>query len=436
MGGAVDRRPTRAGRPRHAGRRGLLVLVLAFALVAGACSGDDDGDETSGGEGAGGTATSAAPAGEGDGDDGEVEGEGGGAGELPPLPDRFAGHSSEVYAETENWVCHPDRTDDVCDGDLDTTVVRADGTTEVVEVEVAEDPPVDCFYVYPTVNPGPGAQDTAMAADTTAEDGVAQLQLAQMGQVCRIYAPIYRQLTFEGFGSPDAARIADEAYADVLDAFSHYLANHNHGRPVVLYGHSQGSGVLARLMAEEFDGDEAMTARLVSALLIGGRVSTAEGSDVGGSFEQIPVCDAPDAVGCVVGLSTVGPDASESILGQWGGAPDGERKVCANPAGLDGTPAPLRSIVASQDAAGGATGPLVADTPFVTLEGALLAECVDVGPARVLEVEVNTAEGWAPEGLETLTTNIDFWGLHIVEVNLILGDLVDLVRTKSEAFAA
>jgi pimeloyl-ACP methyl ester carboxylesterase len=409
-----------------------VALGLALALVGGACSGDDDGETSAGGDD-GATATTA-PA--GDGPDGEVEGEGGAGVELPPLPERFAGHTSEVYAETENWVCHPDRTDDVCDGDLDTTVVRADGTTEVVEVEVAEDPPVDCFYVYPTVNPGPGAQDTAMAADTTAEDGVAELQLAHMGQVCRVYAPIYRQLTFEGFGSPDAARIADEAYADVLDAFSHYLANHNDGRPVVLYGHSQGSGVLARLMAEEFDGDEAMTARLVSALLIGGRVTTAEGSDVGGSFEQIPVCDAPDAVGCVVGLSTVGPDASESILSQWGGAPEGERKVCANPAGLDGEPAPLRSIVASQDAAGGAEGPLVADTPFVALEGALVAECVDVGAARVLEAEVNTADGWAPEGLETLTTNIDFWGLHIVEVNLILGDLVDLVRTQSEAFTA
>jgi hypothetical protein len=78
----------------------------------------------------------------------------------------------------------------------------------------------------------------------------------------------------------------------------------------------------------------------------------------------------------------------------------------------------------------------VADTPFVALEGALVAECVDVGAARVLEAEVNTADGWAPEGLETLTTNIDFWGLHIVEVNLILGDLVDLVRTQSEAFTA
>ena len=42
--------------------------------------------------------------------------------------------------------------DDICDGDLDATVVEADGTLTVEPFEQADDPPIDCFYVYPTIS--------------------------------------------------------------------------------------------------------------------------------------------------------------------------------------------------------------------------------------------------------------------------------------------
>ena len=38
-------------------------------------------------------------------------------------------------------------------------------------------------------------------------------------------------------------------YDDVVDAWNYYLAHENHGRGVVLVGHSQGSGVLTGLIA-------------------------------------------------------------------------------------------------------------------------------------------------------------------------------------------
>ena len=56
------------------------------------------------------------------------------------------------YAKAENWLCRPDRPTDACHVNLDTTIVKADGTLEVEKFTAAANPPVDCFYVYPTVS--------------------------------------------------------------------------------------------------------------------------------------------------------------------------------------------------------------------------------------------------------------------------------------------
>ena len=43
---------------------------------------------------------------------------------------------------------------------------------------------------------------------------------------------------------------------DVKAAWAYYLAHENHGRGVVLIGHSQGSGVLTALIKQEIDGKQ------------------------------------------------------------------------------------------------------------------------------------------------------------------------------------
>ena len=58
---------------------------------------------------------------------------------------------------------------------------------------VAKDPPIDCFYVYPTVS-----RDQGMNSDLVAggeENGAAESQFARFASVCRTFAPIYRQMT-------------------------------------------------------------------------------------------------------------------------------------------------------------------------------------------------------------------------------------------------
>ena len=83
------------------------------------------------------------------------------------------------------WLCRPGAVPDPCSGDLATTVIRADGTTTVEHPRPAARPPIDCFYVYPTVSPEPtGNSDLTIGL---AETVVAQIQASRFSQVCRVY---------------------------------------------------------------------------------------------------------------------------------------------------------------------------------------------------------------------------------------------------------
>src|SRR5690606_4434055 len=78
--------------------------------------------------------------------------------------ERYAGYESKEYEDPDHWVCRPDQ-EDICDSDLDATVVEADGSLTVEPFEKAEDPPIDCFYVYPTIS-----RDQSTYADWDASD--------------------------------------------------------------------------------------------------------------------------------------------------------------------------------------------------------------------------------------------------------------------------
>ncbi|MHB1140035.1 MAG: DUF3089 domain-containing protein, partial [Microthrixaceae bacterium] len=163
---------------------------------------------------------------------------------------RYAGHVSAIYADTANWLCRPDLSDDVCDGDLDATVVEADGTLTVEPWSADPDAPIDCFYVYPTISRDPTPYSDLDASPE--EEGFAAVnQVARLGQECRVFAPVYRQRTLAGLmgvlggtGAPAASAGPDTSYPDVLDAWRQYMAHDNGGRGVVLVGHSQGAAML------------------------------------------------------------------------------------------------------------------------------------------------------------------------------------------------
>ncbi len=364
--------------------------------------------------------------------------------------------SSPADAETPNdytrdqaWLCRPGRND-ACAIDHTTTIVAADGT--MTREMWAADPkaPVDCFYVYPTISTDPGPQSD-MTADPAELNVVAQ-QFARFASKCRPFAPLYRQVTLVGLPQRMAGGRFDLgrglAYADVRDAWHDYLARDNRGRGVVLIGHSQGAFVLAELIRKEIDG-KPVQRQLVSAMLLGTTVTVPRGKDVGGSFQSVPACRSASQVGCVISYATYRvtiPPPANALFGRV--AEPGQVALCTNPATFGDGSGPLhaylsasgRTITSQQAQSPWAAGKTV-ETPWVAVPGLLSARCATNEHATFLEITVhgNPADPRAddiagdigPAGKPAAN-----WGLHLIDVNLAMGDLLRVVGQQATAWTA
>jgi hypothetical protein len=79
------------------------------------------------------------------------------------------------------------------------------------------------------------------------------------------------------------------------------------------------------------------------------------------------------------------------------------------------------------------------DTPFVSVPGLLTAQCVSNDKGSYLEV---TVQG-DPSDPRTDDISGDVvrdgqvqanWGLHLIDVNVAMGNLIDVVRQQSNAY--
>jgi hypothetical protein len=348
------------------------------------------------------------------------------------------------------WLCRPGERPDPCTADLTATVVRADGSKRRQSARAAANPPIDCFYVYPTVS----RQRTANANLTIdpEETAVARAQASRFSQVCRVYAPMYPQLTLSTIGLGgrriDPAAVA-RAYVGVASAWQDYLAHDNHGRRFVLIGHSQGAAMLIALIRRVIDPDPALRARLVSALVLGGNVTVPAGQDVGGDFQHVPACRSASQTGCVVAYSSFGdPPPADSLFGrvstsiavQSGVEPAtaaGLQVLCTNPAALGGGAGALqpyfltRSLPGLPAASSYGTGSASTATPWVTYPGLYQGRCESANGANWLQVTATSAPNdGRPVVQQVLGPR---WGLHLVDVNIALGNLVQLVRDEVRA---
>lgn len=346
------------------------------------------------------------------------------------------------YADPATWLCLPGRGD-ACDADQTATIVAANGTLTRETFTAAADPGVDCFYVYPTVsNDQTGNSDMTANAE---ELFVISAQFARFGSVCSTFAPLYRQLTLtalRGFitGKPIPADI-NLGYGDVKDAWEWYLKHENKGRGVILIGHSQGSGVLQRLIKEEIDGKPAQKL-LISAMLLGSNVPVKDGR-----FGSIPVCTSDSQLGCLIAYvsfrDTV-PPAATSRFGVVAEA--GATAACTNPAALGGGTALLSSYMWSKPrGAGPATWPWSkdqpVDTPWVATPGLLTATCVQAGAHNYLSITVNAdpADPRADDisgDVMTAGARDTNWGLHLIDVNMAMGDLIRIAGAEAAAWKA
>jgi hypothetical protein len=355
------------------------------------------------------------------------------------------------YNKDASWLCRPGRHD-ACDVDLRTTVVAADGAFTQETWTADPKAPIDCFYVYPTVSIDPD-EHSDMTADA-AELNVVHQQFARFASTCRPYAPLYRQVTLAGLrramaGGRRAVLDRGLGYDDVRDAWRQYLEHDNQGRGVVLVGHSQGSYILAELMRQEIDGKPAQ-ARLVSAILLGTTVAVPRAKDVGGAFQHIPLCHTASQTGCVITFasfrSTVPPPANTL----FGHVTDSNMvAACTNPAALDGGSGELHSYLSATSRTITGTSQsrpwVVPDrpvaTPWVSVPGLLTARCASNEHATYLEVTVHGNP--SDPRLDDITGDIAAngqvlanWGLHLIDVNLAMGNLVDIVRQQAKNYVA
>jgi hypothetical protein len=356
------------------------------------------------------------------------------------------------YRDAKSWLCKPGLHADACDVDLTTTVISADGKLTRETWTADANAPVDCFYVYPTVSTDP-TPFSDMIPDA-AELNVIRQQFARFGSVCRRYAPMYRQITLFGLrrllaGTGGGSLEHGLQYDDVRDAWRSYLEHDNQGRPFVLIGHSQGSFILAELIRQEIDG-KPIQARMVSAIIPGATVAVPRGKDVGGAFQHVPICHSASQTGCVIAYSSFRSTIPPPANTRFGKVSDTNMvAACANPAALGGGSGELhaylakdgRSIVSATPPKPWVIPEQPIDTPWVSVPGMLTARCTSNENATYLEVTVHADPSGrrASDIVGDLGANGQIaadWGLHLVDVNLAMGNLVGIVGDQSKAWLA
>lgn len=363
---------------------------------------------------------------------------------TPPTP------APNDYSKPENWLCLPGRQD-ACAVDLTTTVIAADGSMKKESWAPATDSKVDCFYVYPTVSLEP-----KISSDMTqgpAEKAVVRTQFARFGSVCRLFAPMYRQVTMFGLlarmGGKPIPQAQMLAFSDVVDAWHYYLEHDNHGRGVILIGHSQGGNLLRQLVQNEIDG-KPIERRIVAAALLGATVAVPKGADVGGSFTHMPLCRSASQTGCIITYESFPADFPPAPGGLFGAAAgDNMVAACTNPAALAGGSGALHAYLSAhahewvnvaQPGAWLKTEKPVT-TPFVSLPGMLTAECASSNGLHYLAVTVNKSDADARTGdiHGEVVVNGQVrreWGLHTVDMSLAQGNLISVFAQQSKAWLA
>jgi len=341
------------------------------------------------------------------------------------------------YSRDSSWLCLPGRSD-ICTKPLPTTALNPNGYGTTGLSSVAKDPPLDCFYVYPTVS-----RDQGMNSDLKPleETGAAEVQFARFAGVCRTFAPLYRQMTLGAVAAfsagADIGPAAALAYRDVVASWRNYLSTKNGGRPFVLIGHSQGSLMLQMLIANEIEKSPAVAARMKLAILAGFNTLVPQGKLVGGTFKKTPLCSRAGESGCVISWVSFRDKNVPPVGAIFGIASEPGMTVgCVNPARPGATDwVPLDSYWYTRSSLPVPGGPIAwstegaPSTPYVRTEGLVSAKCINDGHRGYLSIRTNHKPGekWTDRiggEVGVLGMFLPGWGMHLSDMAEAQGDLL------------
>ncbi|MDQ2720245.1 MAG: DUF3089 domain-containing protein [Bacteroidota bacterium] len=169
----------------------------------------------------------------------------------------------------------------------------------------SKDSLADVFFIHPTtytdtkLPEGWNANIDDETLNRKTDNGTILYQASAFNKYCRVFSPRYRQANLLAFYTDDKASAdaaLDTAYSDVKNAFEYYLKNYNHGRPIIIASHSQGTLHAGRLLKDFFE-NKPLGKQLVCAYIIGLPVFT-------NYFSEIKPCADSTATGCFISWRT------------------------------------------------------------------------------------------------------------------------------------
>lgn len=177
---------------------------------------------------------------------------------------------------------------------------------------------VDTFFIYPTEYIGFNEGDPNYAPLDNEEmlEGVKILYLTQANvfeDSTNLFMPYYRQagLRYAGevwkkTGNIDGA-ISGIPYDDITAALDYYFENYNNGRPFILAGHSQGSGISKLVLKKYFKEHAEYYKRMIAAYVIGYAVT----QDELDANPHLKFATGEDDTGVIISWNTEGPKNAE-----------------------------------------------------------------------------------------------------------------------------
>lgn len=228
--------------------------------------------------------------------------------------------AADAYANPAMWIARPGKQGD---NPALWQPPYAEGSAPAEQEGGDEAPAYAVFFIHPTSYiPVRFLNDMRWNAGLDNNEANRQAVLFVKGmatpfnQASEIWIPRYRQAVFGSFltGDPKAIRALDAAYADVEQAFFHFLDHADPSLPIVLAGHSQGGLHLQRLLARRIAGTP-IQQRVAAAYSVGWPVSVEHDLPALG----LPACTDANQPACLMSWLTFGEPAEPGLmLGHYG----------------------------------------------------------------------------------------------------------------------